>query len=450
MADRARVAPGLAVAWLLLCAAPTARAQLWELEAEPRPASGAHFSFGADVACSGDVFLVGASAETNVEEQAGVAYVFGRDDLAEMGRLVPSAAAKYDALGAYVAIDGDTALLGTTRLERGSVRVFSRASGVWSEQQTLVPDPELHASNAGSFGRGVAVQGDVALVSAPLELESGAVFSFTRRDGQWVEDPQLIVASDAQPQDYFGLAIALDGDTAVVSAPGNGFFPTERSGVYVFRRSSAGWQQEARLSIEGEPVASPHVYFGGTIAIDGDTILVGASPSGETPGEGRAVVYTRSGASWTPQQTLTVPGVQWFGRPVQVQGDTALIGGTSVDGQSTLYEFTRAAGVWTQTQQLLVGTPGLGFFSMAVCGGTLVLGRFGNEEFPGGVFVYRNSALAESDPGGASGASGGSGGDAGGGCRLAAGRRASPSALLLLAASGIAWLFVRRRNRPRH
>ena len=122
-----------------------------------------------------------------------------------------------------VAMDGDTALIGAygdddNGSASGSAYVFTRSEGVWTDQAKLT------ASDAAShdyFGYSVAVDGDTALIGAHANddsgLNSGAVYVFTRNAGVWTEQAKL-TASDGALEDYFGTAVALDGDTALIGA----------------------------------------------------------------------------------------------------------------------------------------------------------------------------------------------------------------------------------------
>src|SRR5699024_1863975 len=102
-----------------------------------------------------------------------------------------------------------------------AVYVFSRDNGQWHEVQKLTSND---GATANYYGIAVALDGDTALVGAPAAAVGkdgervGAVYVYTRTDGQWSETRRL-VASDASVRSMFGLAVALDGDTALIGAP---------------------------------------------------------------------------------------------------------------------------------------------------------------------------------------------------------------------------------------
>src|SRR5262249_21382453 len=119
----------------------------------------------------------------------------------------------------------------------GAAYIFARSGTTWSQQAYL------KASNTGAadqFGYAVAISGDAAIVGAWLESSnatgidgdgtdntafgSGAAYSFTRNGSTWSQQA-YIKASNTEAQDKFGISVAVDGDTGVVGAylePGQG------------------------------------------------------------------------------------------------------------------------------------------------------------------------------------------------------------------------------------
>lgn len=177
-------------------------------------------------------------------------------------------------------------------------------------QQAYVKPSFIGAANL--FGYAVAVSGDTAVVGAPGEnVDSGAAYVFVRSNGQWSQDARL-QTSNAGAGDRFGEAVAIDGTTIVVGAPGessNGSSPTDNSmqgagAAYVFVRTSA-WVQAAYLKASNPDSGDG---FGQSVAIQAGVIAVGApyessaSPNpadNSAPGAGAAYAFQGSGSSWT-------------------------------------------------------------------------------------------------------------------------------------------------------
>ena len=166
----------------------------------------------------------------------------------------------------------------------------------------------------------------------------------------------------------FGNSLALSGDTALVGAPGG--FPVPGS-AYVFMRSGATWTQQAELTGASG--------FGQSVALSSDTALVGSYYL-DAGGAGAAYVYVRSGATWTQQAELTAADGEAgddFGSPVALDGDTALV---AAPRAGSAYVFMRSGATWTQQAELTAadGEAGDDFgHSVALSGDTALVGTPG-------------------------------------------------------------------------
>ncbi len=155
---------------------------------------------------------------------------------------------------------------------------------------------------AGDFlGLTSAIDGDIAVVGAPYEdgsgAERGAVYVFSRDQGGtnvWGLVTKL-VASDGVDSDYFGGSVAVSGDTIVVGAPGADATGTDMGAVYVFSRNQGGtdaWGQVKKITA-GDGDDSD--YFGVAVGLDGDTLAVGADLEDSGGGNaGAAYVFYRA------------------------------------------------------------------------------------------------------------------------------------------------------------
>lgn len=165
------------------------------------------------------------------------------------------------------------------------------------------------------------------------------------------------VSSTPAPFDRFGQSVALDGDTLAVGAPM--FGPLTSSGpgrVEVLRGGGPGWATEAVLH---PPTGAAGDRFGDKVALDGDTLLVGA-PFADIQGgtSGAAYVFVRQAGVWSLQQQLSPPTVRagsLLGSGVAVHGDRLVVGAPGGRGEAYVYE--RAHGAWTLSASL--APPGL-------------------------------------------------------------------------------------------
>src|SRR6266536_2301396 len=300
--------------------------------------------FGDSVAVDGDTAMVGASMDdTPSGTDAGSAHVFVRSGTTwtEQAHLTAPDGAAFDSFGVSVAVDGDTAVVGAYLddtpggSDAGSAYVFVRSGTTWTEQAHLsAPDAEFNDN----FGLPVAVDGDTAVVGAesgdsPTVADSGAAYVFVRLGTTWTAQDKL-TAPDAERSDLFSSSLAVSGDTAVVGASHDatpaGF---EAGSAYVFVRSGSAWTPQAHLTAPDAEVGDD---FGRSVGVSGDTAVVGAfadnTPAGTDAGS--AYVFVRSGSAWTPQSHLTAPDADigdLFGVSVAVDRDTAVVGAEAHD-----------------------------------------------------------------------------------------------------------------------
>ncbi len=327
--------------------------------------------FGAAVAISGNTAIVGAPRnDINGDADQGAAYIFvrsGRSWTQEDKLKAPTGAAG-DFFGGSVAISGDTAIVGAYfndvggNANQGSVYIFTRSAGVWTQQDKLTAGDG--AAND-LFGFSVAIDGDTAIIGAHLadvgvNVNQGAAYVFTRSGGEVFSEYQKLTAPNAAGGDLFGVSVALDAETAVIGASGR----TERGdaaagAAYVFTLSGGAWAEQQKLLPD---ISAADNFFGAAVAVSGDTALIGSfgDDIGANANQGAAVVFVRSGSTWTKQEKLTAAdgsAEDKFGMAVALSGDTAVIGaiGDDVNGadQGSAYVFSRAGVTWSQQPRLL-------------------------------------------------------------------------------------------------
>ncbi len=291
--------------------------------------------FGTAIAMSATTALVGAQGH---DSATGAAYVLVRSGASwvEQQKLGADSGAPGDSFGAAVALDGDTALATTTAQGTPSY-VFVRSGTTWTEQQKLLPDD---GAPGNTFGLSAAVSGDTALVGATQRISPtapGAAYAFVRSGTTWTQQ-QKLVPDDSADGDGFGIALAVEGDTALVG----GWTDYLHSGaVYVFTRSGSVWSQQQKL---GASDSSTDDEFGSAIAIDGDTALVGAKSV--------AYVLVRSGTTWSEQTELQAQQMySALGPSVAVAGDTALVRG-KLGSAGAAFMFERSGTTWSESPVL--------------------------------------------------------------------------------------------------
>ncbi|MBW3584232.1 MAG: PKD domain-containing protein [Euryarchaeota archaeon] len=333
--------------------------------------------YGRAIALDGDTALIAAHQDDDAGEDAGTVYVYGRTGptWTLQGRLVPDDARAGHLFGVDLDLDGDIAIVGapgddTNGPLSGAVYVFERAGSGWSQTAKLYPDdPSAYAA----FGLSVALDGTTALVSAPvLDDHSeavGAVYAFRSETEGWAQEARL--QGDPSRPTFFGLSVALDNGTALIGAPDD---PTAGEGAgagYVFVRDEGGWTHQTTLT----GGATPGDTLGVSVAIEADTALVTAlGDDGNNKRSGTAYVFTRTGTTWTQETRLMAgDGAQddRFGYSAALDGDRALIGAywddTVAAGTGSTYLFTRTEGTWTEGAMLVAdGAASSDWFGVAV------------------------------------------------------------------------------------
>jgi len=217
----------------------------WVQRAKLVPPDGsADDRFGVAVALSGNIAIVGAYLDDERGQDSGSAHVFHRDgeNWIWQAKLIAPDGAAGDRFGRAVAISGDTVVVGAylhagPRTASGSAYVFRLKNGAWTPEAKLRPGD---GSQGDQFGYAVALSADVALIGAfgadEGAVDSGAAYVFQRFGTSWVGGAKL-VKSDAAAKDYFGSAVALDGNTAVIGAYGDDQQAVNAGAAEVFR----GW-----------------------------------------------------------------------------------------------------------------------------------------------------------------------------------------------------------------
>jgi len=215
------------------------------------------------------------------------------------------------------------------------------------------------AENGDSFGWAVDVDGDRAVVGAPNDDEdgiganSGAVYVYLRNanTGLWEEEDKLVMQGMAAG-DNFGASVAIEGDTIVVGAPqddisvGSNF----HGSAHVFTRGPGGWDSGVELL----PMDADLAYenYGISVDIDGGTIVVGvAYDSDRGIASGSAYVFEWVNAAWQKTAKLLPPAIeanQNFGWSVAIAGDAIIVGAPhwTAEGVGAAYVFDRSEGVW--------------------------------------------------------------------------------------------------------
>lgn len=350
-----------------------------------------------------------------------------------------------DPFGFSVAISGDTAVVsqrdghGYPHYESAShVYIFVRTGGDWTLQRFISSDADYMDDE---FGHSVAIDGDTIVVGRPnygwcastgdgdcteSKARAGSAYVFVRSGTIWTQEAHL-KASNADFYDSFGTSVAISGDTIVVGAIGEDSNATSVNGdqsdnsvsgagaAYVFVRNGTTWVQQAYLKTSNTAKSN---FFGSSVAISGDTIVVGNEPYcseyDDCPNQTHALtVFVRKSSTWYQQAFLigsntddisnTNQGDE-FGGSVSISGDTIVVGARYEDSNSTgvngdesnndatrsgaAYVFVRSGTTWSQQAYLKASnTDTLDEFggSVSISGDTIIVGAMGEDSSATGV-----------------------------------------------------------------
>lgn len=303
--------------------------------------------FGTSVSIDSDILIVGAPDYfSNGTPGAAYIYRFENEEWTEQQKLTSSDGEMKDRFGIAVSINGTSAIVGAFYEDGelgdpadlndgpGAAYIFQQENGSWSEKIKLT------ASDAGLgdlFGISVSINGNTAIVGAPGNDGSsgvsvaaiGAAYIFQLKDGNWFEK-QRLTASDKQNVDKFGRSVSISGQRAIVGAPLEDGLGDDIGAAYIFELVDDVWIETQKLT---PPDGRNGDNFGFSVSIDGDTVIIG-SPTKDWPSEdavstGAAYIYQFENGQWIPKQKIISSDAQSqdaFGWSVCIQGEAAIIG----------------------------------------------------------------------------------------------------------------------------
>lgn len=224
-----------------------------------------------------------------------------------------------DHFGTAVAVSGagEWVVVGAASFPGSATVTLLRWDGLlWRVFQRIVSP--VGQATAGLFGAAVAISGNTILVSAPNEdvgtnSVQGSVYVLRWDGGSWQME-QKLTATDGAAFDRFGVSVAVHGNLALVGASGD---EGDRGSAYVFRWDGSRWSQDAKF-VPADGEAGDR--FGSSVAIYDDLALVGVP--GDDDHRGSVREFYRFGA-WYPLTSYTAPdgeGEDRFGSSLACRG----------------------------------------------------------------------------------------------------------------------------------
>ena len=371
------------------------------------PIEGAEF--GRSIAIDGDCVVVGAAEGSDeVAVGPGAAYVFRRigGTYVQEAKLVapdPELGAEF---GRAVAVKGNIIVVGARFAsdQAGAAYIFKKKRGLWSFEQKVTASDGSPEDN---FGRAVALDNDLLVVTARKEdvtvENDGSAYVFRGRGGIWVEEAKL-TASDSTDQARFGQSVAVRGNLIVVGARDANTPVADGSGaVYLFSRIDGEWTEYAKISASDGAKGDQYAF---NVAVAGNLIAVGARRAdlGDKKKDAGAVyLYELWGEEWLEIGKLTasdaMPGDE-LGHSVAMSGDFIAAGArrADIDGkkdQGAVYIFRRLGNQWAEEAKITAsdGESGDEFgHSLSTHGNMIAVGANVadlQEKDQGAAYVYR-------------------------------------------------------------
>ena len=318
--------------------------------------------FGLSISPSNDAIGVGAPNSGRVSDP-GAAYVstgpfnslFVRDDAAKLN---PPDGDAERGFGWSVSLNSDEMAVGAPgfRSGEGAAYVYTKPDAGWVSTSDAVKLTSPREETDRNFGHSVSLSAGTLVVGAIRDNIAGSAYLFVKPEGvAWNSTSDLtaieLTAPDAEGSSNFGWSVAITDDALVVGMPSE----DGPGAVYLYTKPTRGWASVSSPVKLTPPVGEAGDMFGASVAISGDTVVVGAAGTGDYDLPGAAYVFTKPATGWesTSDAAKLTPEAgedgDWFGWSVAVDGDTVMVGGQNYNSyheRSVAYVFTRPSGGW--------------------------------------------------------------------------------------------------------
>ena len=369
----------------------------------------ANQGYAVSISADGNTAIVGGNLDNNGAGAAWV-YIRSGGAWTQQGtKLVGTGlvGTSYQGYSVALSADGNTAIVGGwgDNANIGAAWVYTRSGGYWTQQGAKL----VGTGYVGTAGQGSAVSlsadGNTAIVGGYADINNGlypgAAWIFTRASGVWTQQGPKLVGTGNVGSAFQGQSVALsaDGNTAIV---GGDLDNGEVGAAWVFVRSGNTWTQQGNKLVGTGFIGQSHQGYSVSISADGNTAVVGGTS--DNGAIGAAWVYIRSGGMWTQQGSKlvgmdadnnVVASHQGISVASSADGNTIMVGGhydNNFEGAAWVY--TRSGNVWTQQVTKLVGTGGVFYpnqgsaVALAADGMTAVVGGLNDNNGIGAAWVY--------------------------------------------------------------
>jgi hypothetical protein len=320
--------------------------------------------FGFAVSIDGNTIAIGSHAEN---KSRGAVYVFvepsgGWTDMTETAKLTGSDSKSGDLLGRSVSISGGTVVAGAPQATVGTVKdqgaayLFVEPFAGWANATETAKLTASGGVKWGQLGYSVDIDGNTVVAGAPSPVpqrvaSAGVAYLFVEPPSGWVSMTQTaaLTGSDTKLGDRLANYVAVSGNTVVAGAPlATPGSKQQQGAAYVFVEPFAGWANATQTAKLTSSDGVRGGYFGRSVSISGNQIVVGAPNQtvGSNPGEGAVYEFDEPANGWTDMtQTAELdvsPGAQYdlVGGRVSINNGTVVTGALGENKKGMAFLFT--------------------------------------------------------------------------------------------------------------
>ncbi len=373
--------------------------------------------FGARTALNGDCLVVAAYLDDDNGTDSGSLYVFrlDGDQWRQETKIIASDGAEEDWFGLPVNMAGEWIVAGARQHDQngsnsGAVYLYRYGE----KYKWMRPDIETKlkagdGSEGDAYGGFIDKEGLWYIVGAHLDdnaggKDAGAAYLYQWNGMKWIESKKLL-AADGAAEDYFGYAVGISGDYAIVGACWDDDAADKSGSAYIFKRTGSDWVQQAKLVAND---AGQDNRFGISVALDGEYALVGAFFDDDFgTRSGSAYIFKRDGTTWTQQARLLASdgaANDWYGVCTALDGDYAAVGSRyhdngAISDAGAVYVYKRSGTAWNEQQKLVAGDGAAAdlFHQCSIAGSWLAVGAYQNDgkaKNAGAVYLFHYDGSA--------------------------------------------------------
>jgi len=317
----------------------------WEVIAKLSASDGiAYDYFGNSVNIYNDLIVVGAYYNDDNGTERGAAYMFekplsGWEDMTETAKLTASTGGYWNKFGASVSVSNDVVIVGapkgrdgsTLNSSKGNVCIFKKPASGWEDMtETILLVASDAAANGRAFGSSVDISGDYVIVGDEGNVHNGyntgSAYLFENMETSWSNVNQIAIftSSDSGSSHEFGKSVSIYNDNIVIG----GSYKTN----YVFSKPESGWED---MNETAKLTASNNDYLDKSVSIYND-IIVGGTFNNDV-----AYLFKKNGDTWTDMvETARLTSADetnniYFGSSVFIDNDNIIIGAYGNDENGT-------------------------------------------------------------------------------------------------------------------